>query len=170
MADLRPLSPRDIPAVLDLNAAHTPEVSAMDRQRLDYLAGLAHRFAVVDVAGEVAGFVVTVAAGTGYDSANYRWFADRYGAGFHYLDRIVVAAAHRRAGLASMVYERVEADAAAAGTLALEVNVVPRNNASLAFHARRGFVEVGSRGDAAHRVVMLAKVLPGAAGPHGRTR
>ena len=45
------------------------------------------------------------------------------------------------------------------GLLALEVNLVPRNDASLAFHAGRGYVEVGRLGDEKHLVSMMEKTL-----------
>ncbi|GGK37406.1 hypothetical protein GCM10010124_32730 [Pilimelia terevasa] len=161
---MRPATDEDLPAVLAMNADDVPKVAAMDRDRLAYLRALAHRFHVVDVDGTVAGFVVTLRAGTAYDSLNYRWFADRYGDGFHYLDRIVIHPGYRRRGLAGFVYDQVEQDAAAAGRLALEVNLVPRNEPSLAFHTRRGFAPVGERGDPDHLLSMLVKPLPGTTG------
>jgi predicted GNAT superfamily acetyltransferase len=51
--------------------------------------------------------------------------------------------------------------------MALEVNLVPPNPASLAFHARRGYAEVGRIGDDDHLVVLLTKELAvdGSSGP-----
>jgi predicted GNAT superfamily acetyltransferase len=57
------------------------------------------------------------------------------------------------------VYDEVEAVAATRGRMALEVNLVPPNPASMAFHLRRGYVEVGRLGDADHLVVLLTKDL-----------
>lgn len=156
---LRPVQPRDHEAVLALNEADVQKLAPMDRPRLAELARLADRFDVLDVDGEVAGFVVTFRPGTAYDSENYAWFTQRHGERFYYLDRVVVAAAHRRRGLGGLVYDEVERVARAHGRLALEVNLVPRNDASLAFHAARGFVEVGRRGDDEHLVAMLEKQL-----------
>ena len=112
-------------------------------------------------AGVLAGFVLTFGPGSDYDSENYRWFAEQYGSGFLYLDRIVVDDRFRRRGLASRVYDRVEARAAASGLLALEVNVDPPNEPSLAFHRARGFVEVGTMGPQGHRVSLMVKELAG---------
>jgi predicted GNAT superfamily acetyltransferase len=39
------------------------------------------------------------------------------------------------------------------------VNLVPRNDASLAFHARRGYVEVGRLGEDDHVVSLMEKSL-----------
>jgi predicted GNAT superfamily acetyltransferase len=57
------------------------------------------------------------------------------------------------------VYDEVEAVAKRHRRLALEVNLVPRNDASLAFHERRGFAEVGRLGDANHLVSLMEKEL-----------
>ena len=43
--------------------------------------------------------------------------------------------------------------------LTLEVNLDPPNEPSLAFHARRGFVEVGQRDSGGHLVSLMAKPL-----------
>jgi hypothetical protein len=156
---LRALTESDVPKVLALNAAEVEMLAPMDELRLRALHDIAHQFAVIDVGGTFGGFVVTFAAGAEYDSENYRWFCARYGDGFLYLDRVVVDPSVRRRGVGGAVYDLVEAVAAAYGLLALEVNLVPRNDASLAFHAARGFVEVGRLGDESHLVSLQTKQL-----------
>src|SRR4051812_23916785 len=79
---LRAAGPEDDEVVLALNLAEEVHLSPMDRGRLSYLRSRADRFDVVEVDGGPAGFVVTMAPGTDYDSANYRWFAERYGDDF----------------------------------------------------------------------------------------
>jgi predicted GNAT superfamily acetyltransferase len=156
---LRPIAERDVPDVLALNEANVELLAPMDAARLAQLQAWASRADVIDVGGAFAGFVITMGPGTDYDSPNYRWFAERYGNDFHYLDRIVLADAFRRLGLASAVYEAVEADATAAGRLTLEVNAEPPNPASLAFHAGRGYAEVGRLGGPGKTVALMAKRL-----------
>ena len=159
MPTLRPLRPTDHPAVLALNAANVVKLAPMDEARLAQLVGWADRFDVIDVDGDFGGFVVTFAPGSPYDSENYRWFGERHGTGFYYLDRIVLDDHHRRKGLGTFVYDEMERAARRYGRLALEVNLVPRNDASLAFHDRRGYVEVGRIGDDQHLVAMMEKQL-----------
>jgi uncharacterized protein len=158
---LRPAASGDHDAVLALNLAEEVFLAPMGVDRLAYLHAVADRFDVVEVDGSPAGFVVTMAPGSGYDSPNYRWFSARFGDDFYYLDRIALAPSVRRRGVAGRVYDEVEAVAAAYGRMALEVNLVPPNPASLAFHARRGYAEVGRLGDDQHLVVLLTKDLAG---------
>jgi uncharacterized protein len=157
--NLRRIRPADHEQVLALNAANVVKLAPMDEARLAELDGMADRFDVVEVDGEFGGFVVTFAPGTAYDSENYRWFTERYDGHFYYLDRIVLADAHRRRGLGTFVYDELEQVASRYGRLALEVNLVPRNDASLAFHDRRGYVEVGQLGDEGHLVGLMEKQL-----------
>jgi predicted GNAT superfamily acetyltransferase len=127
--------------------------------RLRELRAIADRFDVVDLDGAFAGFVVTFGPGTSYDSTNYRWFSERYGSDFYYLDRIVLHAEFRRHGLGSFVYDEMEAVAKPYGRLALEVSVEPLNEASLAFHQRRGYAELGRLRDDSHEVLLMEKTL-----------
>ena len=156
---LRPVETDDLAAVLALNLAEEASLAPMSQERLDYLRSRADRFDVVEVDRSPVGFVVTMPPGTDYDSPNYRWFGERYGKDFCYLDRIALAPAVRRQGVAGAVYDQLEAVAARHLRMALEVNLVPPNPASLAFHARRGYVEVGRLGDARHLVTLLVKEL-----------
>lgn len=156
---LRPLADSDIPDVVALNQANLDAVSRMDEDRLVQLRAWSDRFDVVEEDGELAGFVVTFAPGAPYDSENYRWFTERHVADFYYLDRIVFADRFRRRGLGGFVYDELERVAAKYSRMTLEVNLVPRNDASLAFHARRGYDEVGRLGDERYLVAMLEKTF-----------
>jgi predicted GNAT superfamily acetyltransferase len=156
--DLRPLRDTDVADVLTLNEANVVKLAPMDEARLHELRALADRFDVLEVDGAFAGFVVTFAPGAAYDSENYRWFAARHRS-FYYLDRIVLHEDFRRRGLGGFVYDEMERVAALYQRLDLEVNLVPRNEVSLAFHARRGYVEVGRLGDEDHVVSLLEKPL-----------
>jgi predicted GNAT superfamily acetyltransferase len=138
----RELARADWPTVLELNEASVRELSPLDETRLQYILDLAHAAFVVDREGEVAAFAIAIAPGTPYDSANYRWFAERYEC-FLYLDRIAVGAAHRRHGLGALLYDAMEEAARPFGQMVCDVNVKPRNDASLGFHAARGYQDVG---------------------------
>jgi predicted GNAT superfamily acetyltransferase len=53
----------------------------------------------------------------------------------------------------------MERTAAGHGRMCLEVNLIPRNDASLAFHASRGYIELGRLGDDEHLVSLMEKPL-----------
>ncbi len=159
MPSLRPITEADVPAVLALNHRFVDLLSPLDAERLLWLVGLSDRADVVEVGGEVAGFVMTIAPGVAYDSENYQWHAERYGAAFYYLDRIVIAEDMRRQGLAGFVYDAMEEAARPFRRMTLEVNIDPPNAGSLAFHERRGYVEVGRLGESGHMVALMAKEL-----------
>jgi predicted GNAT superfamily acetyltransferase len=156
---LRPVAETDVPPVLGLNERNVEMLAPMDEARLRELREIADRFDVVDLDGAFAGFVITFGPGTSYDSTNYRWFSERYGADFYYLDRIVLHEEFRRHGLGSFVYDEMEAVAKPYHRLALEVSLEPRNDVSLAFHRRRGYVELGRLGDDSHEVLLMEKNL-----------
>lgn len=165
-----PITPRlrifaagDREPVLDLNELEVQHLAPLDGDHLDRLLRLVHRFLVIEVEGAFAGFVVTVAPGSTYDSPNYRWFAEQYADRFYYLDRIVLRPEHRRRGIGAQVYDELEVVATPYGRMALEVSLDPPNTASLAFHAARGYVEVGRRGAGTHPVSLMVKELDPAA-------
>ena len=80
-----------------------------------------------------------------YESVNFQWFRRRF-ARFVYVDRVVVAEAARRRGVARALYGAVMSRARAAGhaRVVCEVNVEPANEGSMAMHAGMGFVMIGA--------------------------
>lgn len=156
---LRPIRPEDEAAVLCLNAASEHHLSPMGPARLHQLLGWADRGDVIEVASTVAGFVLCFAPGTGYDSENYRWFSQEYGSEFYYLDRIAIDDAFRRQGLAAFAYGELELVAARYGRMVLEVDIDPPNEASLAFHAARGYREVHRLETPGKTVCLMEKQL-----------
>lgn len=156
---LRPLTEHDTEAVLALNHASVENLAPLDAQRLATLRAIAWRAGAVDADGEVAAFVLVLTAGVDYDSANYRWFTRRYD-DFCYLDRIAVGSRWRRQGIGRLIYDEVERAAVPHGRLTCEVYAEPPNHASLAFHAARGYVEVGRlTHDGGKVTAMLTKEL-----------
>ena len=159
MTLLEPLAPGDHDDVLGLNDRHVELTAPMDVERLLMLDSVG-RVEVFRHDGRFAGFVVTVTSGAAYAGENFGWFGERYDA-FTYLDRVIVHEDARRLGLAARVYDEVESRTAlTAPVLALEVNVDPPNEPSLAFHAGRGFETVGEREFDGHTVAMMVKRLP----------
>lgn len=136
---------KDRAAVLTLNAANQPEVGPMDEDKLAWFIESAPFYRIVEVEGAVEGFLIGLTDATaGYESPNYRWFADRYES-FAYVDRIALSPTIRGQGWGPQLYGDFESWARASSkpVLAAEVNTVPPNPRSLRFHALFGFAEVG---------------------------
>jgi uncharacterized protein len=154
-----PSDPAELDRILAINEAEVPAVGELGRAKLEHLIGQSVQALVAcDDAGTIIGFCLVLAPGADYGSVNYRWFAERYD-DFVYLDRVAVAPEFQRRGAGSALYRAVE-DAADAAWFTLEVNLRPRNDTSLAFHARMGFVEVGQQEtDYGALVSMMAKPL-----------
>jgi len=163
---IRPLQPSDLDAALALNNDNVPAVSPLDRDELERLVGLSSHALAADLDGRFAAFCLVLPPGVDYASVNYRWFT-RYAAehglpGFAYLDRIAVAGSARRRGVGRALYAHlVDVLRGHVPVLFCEVNVRPRNEASLAMHAAIGFREVGQQDtDGGKRVSLLALDLP----------
>ena len=140
-------SPPTLDRILEINEANVPEVGSVDADRMAFLVAESPIALAVELDGTIVGFCLVLPSDSGYDSVNYRWFTERYD-DFMYLDRVAFDAAAQGRGLGTLLYAEVDRlmDELAASThLALEVNVDPPNEPSLAFHARRGFVEVGQQ-------------------------
>ncbi len=157
---IRAFSDGDLEACLALNNGSIPAVSETDAAKLRRLVDMSLLSLVVEHnGGEVLGFCINFGPGAGYGSVNYRWFDERYD-DYAYLDRIVISPAARNLGLGAELYAAVEQRIAPTPWLFCEVNLRPRNDGSLRFHHRIGFVEVSQQEtDYGILVSMLAKDL-----------
>lgn len=157
--EIRAIDDADMPAVLTINEESVWATSPMDTEALQQARGEAAHVLVVDVDEQVAGFAIAYAPGSAYGSINYRWHAEHFD-DFLYLDRIVISSAFRRRGIASALYDEMESRAKEHGRMVCEVNSEPPNIGSLAFHAARGYRELGHLTQLdGHETVMLEKAL-----------
>ena len=155
------VSQNDLAEILALNESEVPHVGRVDIERMHWFAENATYFRVARVDQQLGAFLIGLRPGTRYQSVNYRWFCDRYD-DFAYVDRIAVAAAGRRLGLASNLYDDFAAAMPASVTvMTCEVNLLPPNEGSMIFHTRLGFREVGtlSSDDGSKKVALLLKNL-----------
>jgi predicted GNAT superfamily acetyltransferase len=143
---IRETADADFDDVLRLNLESEAVLSPLTPPRLRALIAQSwhHRVACLD--GSVQAFLIALLPGADYDSPNYRWFADRYDE-FVYVDRVVVAASARHARLATVLYEDLFRRARESGIarVTCEIDIEPPNPASHRFHAKLGFVEVGTQ-------------------------
>jgi predicted GNAT superfamily acetyltransferase len=141
---VRDANREDFAAILRLNETSVAETSPLDLAGLTRLASMAAYFKVLANGDRVDGFLLGLREDAPYENENFRWFGARFPR-FLYIDRIVVDGERRGTGVGLALYADIEVSARQAGVDALtcEVNVVPENRASLAFHVHRGFVEIG---------------------------
>lgn len=142
---IRPFVAHDIAPVLALNNQNVPELNELDEAEVARLAALAEVALVAEVDGQFAGFCWVIGPNQPYGSLNYGWFSRQYDE-FVYLDRIAVHPDFRRFGIGRGFYATlVEQFTGTWPVLLCEVNVRPRNDASLHFHHSIGFREVGQQ-------------------------
>ncbi|HLK03107.1 MAG TPA: GNAT family N-acetyltransferase [Candidatus Acidoferrum sp.] len=137
---LRPLRVATTP-FLALNNAHATELSPLTLAQFDKLIRTSFAAVALD---DAAAFLIALDQTAGYDSPNFLWFRERYDR-FVYVDRVVTSPLARGKGFAKALYADLFQRAKDAGhsRIVCEVNLVPPNPASDAFHANLGFAEVG---------------------------
>lgn len=159
---IRDVREHELDSVLALNNAAGPTILALDSTRIRWFHDNADYFRIADVDGHIAGFLIALRETSDHDSANFRWFRERFAA-FVYIDRIVVAKPYRGLGLGRVFYADVTSYAEVrVPVLSCEVFLEPRDDVSVLFHGTYGFQEVGQQimPGLGKRVSLLAKNLP----------
>ena len=152
-----PYSSSDLDEIWAINQENIPEVgSVQDIERLKKLIDWSSHVIVVRDE-EIAGFILLMREGKDYDSLNYDFFNSK-DYPFLYVDRIAIKDGHRRKGLGRMIYEKtINLSQKLNVITCCEVNTIPRNDPSLAFHDSFGFQEVGTKDYEDHSVVYLTR-------------
>jgi predicted GNAT superfamily acetyltransferase len=129
--------------LLALNNAHAEELSYLTPDAFRTLLAAASH-----VRAEDTGLALLVAFNETcvYDNPNFAWLAARFPR-FNYIDRVVVSEKARGLGLARDLYAGLERQTLAEGRdrLVCEINAVPPNPTSDAFHLKLGFKLVGEQ-------------------------
>ena len=143
-----------------LNQSEIPQVGAETFPKFKRLCTISVFAALAVMDGERAGFLLGMTADADYDSPNFTWFRERYPQ-FLYVDRIAVVREQRSRGVGRALYAEAEGHARQNGLslLCCEVNLIPPNPRSMAFHAKLGFVQAGSQVAHGKTVAMLVKQL-----------
>ena len=152
-----PYHTSDLEEIWNINQENIPEVG--DVPNLDRLKKLidwsSHLIVVRD--NDISGFIILMREGQNYDSLNYKFFNSQ-SFPFLYVDRIAIKDGHRRKGLGRMIYEKtIDIAKDLDVSTCCEVNTIPRNDPSLAFHDAFGFREVGTKDYDDHSVVYLTR-------------
>ena len=136
----------DLAAVCALNNVFARETSYLTEPEMSQLlriAVYARGFAEQD--GQLGAFLIALDERADYANANFAFFRARRKR-LVYIDRVITAEHAMRQGLARRLYEDLflRATAEQQTVVGCEVNLLPPNPASDAFHARMSFVEVGT--------------------------
>lgn len=156
---LRQARIEDYPDILRLNTDAVPDVNLIDANVLKNLHEQAAALVVAQEqsSGSIAGFLLIITEGADYDSLNYRYFAANYPS-FAYVDRVVVSPDHQRKGIGKLFYQFLF-ELADGRPATCEVNVVPPNEQSMAFHQQLGFAKVDEQATegGSKRVALLVR-------------
>jgi len=144
---IRPAEAADLARMLELNNAAVPAVNELTADEMAWFLDVSHCCLVAELPGSTAVSPVALLVGLDgpgvpYESANYGWFSERYER-FLYVDRVVVEPSAYRSGVGRAFYEIFAQSANGHTHLCAEVNTVPRNDRSLAFHDALGFEALG---------------------------
>jgi len=139
----------DLGAVLALNNAAAPAVNELTSSDLEWFAEISHLFLVsesgIGEERQITGFLIgLLGPGVDYESINYKWFTSRYES-FLYVDRVVVGESSWSRGNGRRFYEALAASGSDQPVMCAEVNIKPRNDRSLIFHEKFGFIPVGEQ-------------------------
>jgi predicted GNAT superfamily acetyltransferase len=137
---VRDLRVTDLEIVWSINQENVPAVGEETLANLSKIHEQSAIALVAEVSNQIVGFCMVLLPGADYGSPNYEYFCERL-VDFIYLDRVAVTEKFRSIGIGAALYREVEMRANAEW-FALEVNTKPRNDGSLRFHAREGFVQM----------------------------
>lgn len=137
---VRPATAADHAAVLALNNVSTPHVNALSMSELEQIVAMSKHFTVAEDSQGILGALLCLPQGTTYWSAHYQWFVERYDT-FTYVDRVIVSERAHRRGVGRALYDDLHRHVRT--RVALEVNLIPPNPVSIAFHEAMGYVAVG---------------------------
>jgi len=154
----KPLKEDQINGMHSLNQENIPEVGDVsDLVDFQLLLDISEHILCFKDKGVVIGFVLCMREGQSYQSENYKYLTSRF-SNFLYIDRIAIKKEYRRRGLGEKIYLELVSIAEKLGLdILCEVNTRPRNDASLLFHEKMGFEEIGTNDFEKNSVMYLRK-------------
>ena len=163
MIGIRGLAARDFAEVVRINAQSRPNVAQLDETELWRLIALPNHHLVAErEGGGLVAYALAFGREAAYDGEEFLALRAAIADPYVYVDQVAVERACRGSGVGRALYTAIESAAAANGVrvMCCEVNTVPPNPESMAFHARMGFLPLGSLATHDGReVALLARKL-----------
>jgi uncharacterized protein len=166
MLSIRALMPADEDQVLKINVEAQPNVAALDHVEFSRLMGLSRTHIVAADGETVFGYALNFGRDDAYDGEEFLALRSLISQPFVYIDQVAVIGSAQGTGIGRRLYKALEHTGWERGIrcLCCEVNTMPPNPGSLAFHSRLGFSKLSSFATRDGRnVVLLEKRIPVAA-------
>ena len=154
------LSGKLLENLYSLNQENTPEVGSIDDiESFSKLIELSSTSLLAEYENQIIGFIICFRENSIYGSENYKFFNNKKDK-FIYIDRVVIKTGFRRMGFGAHIYRLLD-ELASKDLLPIccEVNSFPKNEISLNFHTKTGFVEVGEKDFNDHSVKYFEKYI-----------
>lgn len=137
---IRPAILKDLEQIHSINESVLPHVNSIPISDFKEFIEISSFFSIVEIEGEIAGFMIVLDPHQNYDSENYSYFKETF-TSFDYVDRIVISEEYRGKGLGTKLYQYLF-DNSKEERVTCEVNIQPPNPKSILFHQMLGFEEV----------------------------
>ncbi|MEP1140185.1 MAG: GNAT family N-acetyltransferase [Balneola sp.] len=138
---IRQANTEDLTMIRLLNESEVPHVNSIGEGDFIHFLDIASKFLVLEYGNEIAGFIITIREGKKYDSLNYQFFVNHYEK-FEYVDRVVIKKEFQGKGFGKRLYEYLF-ETTETDIITCEVNILPENPGSMAFHKKMGFQDKG---------------------------
>ena len=135
----------ELPLIVKMNQEALPAVSSVNINDMNHFLTIVDYFCSLKIEKKLAGFLIALSPGKEYHSVNYKWFEKRFDS-FMYVDRIVIDPSYQGKGLGKAFYnDLVDFSNNKTDRITCEVNIRPKNEGSMIFHEKYGFVQVGTQ-------------------------
>ena len=135
----------ELPLIVKMNQEALPAVSSVNINDMNHFLTILDYFRSLKIEEKLVGFLIALTPGKEYYSVNYKWFEKRFDS-FMYVDRIVIDPSYQGNGLGKAFYnDLVDFSNNKTDRITCEVNIRPKNEGSMIFHEKYGFVQVGTQ-------------------------
>lgn len=145
--------------ILELNQANLPALGSIkDLKHVNELFLLSKFIIVISHHNIPIGFAIVMDGYSDYQSLNYKYFKNRFGNSFMYIDRVAVDKKFQNKMAGSLLYKEIYSKSSSNFLpLCCEVNTIPLNKQSLNFHKKMEFQKIDEIPFGNKKVAMFVK-------------